>query len=946
MADFAHCSHLIQGYWDQLVHWLEPCPAPLLHWLHGSAFITRSEYFSLLEVRPKKNQVISILERVCHEPAASQIFLEKLKELQEIYNPELQHWLQETVFMRSKTELFIISPDHPLKTSRGKSLMFWQTRKYKLPRISADMQKNNSSTFRKGLDRQLKAALQNHRRLLLTQTEKLRTNMEDTEPCKSPEVYYPDLLLLNRLPYSNPTSHDYLQLASHQTWFRSYHASSHLDLCHLFSPFPQESSLPHRVLLSGPAGIGKTVLVQKILHYWALGRAFQGFLGVLNFSFQELSLITATQSLEDLIRRKFAHLNGVLSALLERPRELLLILDGLDEFRHLLDSKHPCLWPDESGHMKDVVCGLLYGTLLPEATILVTSRSSVPLPPELFNRHVLILGLQEAQVKDYVSQFFQSSRHGMEVMNYLSTQHGLANFTFLPLYCFVLCSALDQCFSDEGAPSPSTITELYLLYVCTILKLHQVPSGQEEAVKWDLRREKDLLLQLGQLAYVGLLRGQTVFYADDLQEFGFDPWNLPFYLNQIFFKETNDIYIFSHLTVQEFLAALYSVVNLDFNAGELTYCLDLWWNGKTPEDRDTGSFLNPTERSASGFYNYTWQSLNRHPQWDKLQMFSRFFMGLLTSRLEGKLEGLLGSNWEGDPVLLLADWFGKKASCESGLKLLSLIHCLAELHQDDVTQKVICKMGEVDLFTVTLNRADCAALAYVLSCSKSQVLQNLNLSYSNMGTGGLKQLQDHLHRCKTLQLQYNSLDWEAAEIEAMVLRSPQCCLEKLVLCGNRLSSRGANLLWNVLRDNTTLEELHLDLTNLTDRGLDNILDCLSGNTTLRLLSITGNRFSQAGHHILSELHRRKPKLKIVSSFLSDTALLQNYLDWVDKLTIEQMESVSNAGALDTILETLMDTDDPEASQEAQEKAGELKKKIFAIRNDDKTEENSNKSYLI
>ncbi|KAK9394521.1 NACHT LRR and PYD domains-containing protein 12-like [Crotalus adamanteus] len=532
MADFAHCSDLIQGYRDQLVHWLEPCPAPLLHWLYGSGLITQSEYFSLLEVRHKENQVISILERVSHKPAESQIFLGKLKELQEIYSPDLQHWLQETVLQRSKMELFIIPP----------------------------------------------AALQNHHRLLLTQSEKLHTDMEDTEPCKCPEVYYPNLVLLNR-PYSSPTSHDYLQLASHQTWLRSYHASSHLDPCHLFSPFPQDSSSPHRVMLSGPAGIGKTVLVQKVLHYWALGRAFQGFLCVLDFSFQELNLITTSQSLEELICTKFTHLSRVLPALLERSTELLLILDGLGEFRHPLDSKHPCLWPDESGHVKDLVYGLLYGTLLPESTILVTSRSSVPLPPELFNRHVFILGLQEAQVKDYISQSFQSSSHGMEVMNYLSTHHALANFTFIPLYCFILCTALGQYFPDEGAiraSPPSTVTELYLLYVCTILKFHKPPSQPEEAMQWDLRRDKDVLLQLGQLAYAGLLRGQTVFYADELQEFGFGLQNLPpVYLNQIFFKETNGIYSFFHLTIQEFLAALYSVVNLGFNAGELTDCLDL-----------------------------------------------------------------------------------------------------------------------------------------------------------------------------------------------------------------------------------------------------------------------------------------------------------------------------------------------------------------------------------
>ncbi|XP_063167885.1 NACHT, LRR and PYD domains-containing protein 12-like isoform X2 [Candoia aspera] len=905
MADFAGCSHLIQEHWDQLVHWLKPCPAPLLHWLHVSGIITQLEYFSLLEISSRKNQVIFILEKVSHKPTESQIFLEKLKELQEIYSPNLQHWLQENVSKPSKAEPFLILP----------------------------------------------AALQSHRRLLLTQTEKLRTNVEDTEPSQSPEVYYPDLLLLNR-PYSSPTSHDYLQLASHRAWLHSFHASSRLDLCQLFSPLPQDSSPPHRVMLSGPAGIGKTVTVQKILHYWALGTAFQGFLCVLDFSFQELSLITTTQSLEELICRKFTHLSRVLPALLERPRELLLILDGLDEFRHPLDSKHPCLWAYESAHVKDLVCGLLYGTLLPESTILVTSRSSITLPSDLFNHHVFILGLQEAQVKDYFSKFFQSPEHGMEVMSYISTHHGLVNFTFIPLYCFILCTVLGQYFPDGGvnqASPPSSITEIYLLYVCTILQLHKPPSQQQEPVKCDLGRDKDLLLQLGQLAYAGLLRGQTVFYVDELQEFGFDPQNLPSaYLNQIFFKETNEVYSFFHLTIQEFLAALYSVVILDFNAGELTSCLDLWWNGKTLEDGDTSSLLYPAGESAGGLYSYTLQFLNRHPQWDKLQMFSRFFMGLLTSRLEGKLEGLVGSLTE-EPVMLLADWFGKKVSYESGQRLLSLIHCLAELHQDDVTQKVACKMDEVDLFKVTLNLADCAALGYVLSCSESQVLQNLNLSYTNMGTGGLKQLQEHLHRCKTLQLQYNSLDSETAAMEAAILRSPQCHLKKLMLCGNRLRSDGASFLWSALRDNTTLEELHLDITDITDRGLNNILDSLSGNTTLRLLSVIGNRLSQAGQRILWELHRRKPELKIVSNFLSDMGLLQTYLDWVEEIKVEprQMESVKKVGALDMILETLMGTDDSEASQEAQEKAAQLKKQIYALLKEKGEEEKkSNKAYLI
>ncbi|XP_015277037.1 PREDICTED: NACHT, LRR and PYD domains-containing protein 12-like [Gekko japonicus] len=933
---------LMDAPWDQalriqLLRWIEPNPAPLLRRLYDCGLLGQPEYFSLLETSPKANQVISLLDRVSQEPEGRERFLHELRDLQEAYCPELQNWIQQTC--REEEEKREAPPSQPsmvLPASPKEVILpsgnFGNTRNSRLQRSLLD----SDLTFRRALSRQVKAALQSHRRWLMTRTEKLCTNVDDSESCGHIEVRYTELLLSNS-PSSGSTSHDYLQLASRRARLYSLHAPRRLALRQLFSLLPGECSPPHRVMLSGAAGIGKSVTAQKILHDWALGAAFQKFLCVVDFSFRELGLMATSQSLEDLIRAKHPHLSRVLHELLEQPGELMVILDGLDEFRHPLDSKNSCFQVDQPCHIKDLVQGLLSGSLLPGSTVVVTSRPSATLPEDSFDRCFVILGFQEEQVKEYFSRFFRDPERAAAVLSYVSAQKGLASLSFIPLYCFILCTALGEFFSRVGAREaspPSTITEVYRQYLCTILRPHASAQQQARGPNCALGRSQGLVLQLGKLAYSALLRGKIQFDIGELREFGFDPQNLPgAFLNRIFTKEKDDGYRFFHLTVQEFLAALYSVAILDPSAQELTACLDLWWDGMARDGNELPSL------SKNGLLGFTRELLNGHYQWGHLQMFSRFFMGLLTSRIGGRLAGLT-VGLTGDPLVPLAAWLREKVPYESDQRLLTLLHCLAELRQDRVTQQAASKLDEVDLFKVTLNPADCAALAYVLSCSEPKTLRNLNLSYSNMGIGGLRRLQGLLHRCETLQLRYNSLDWEAAAIEAAVLRSPDCRVKRLLFCGNCLGSEGVKSLWDALRENTTLQELYLDITGITDSGLDNILVSLEGNTTLRLLTIVGNRLSEAGKQILSELSRRKPDLKIISSFLTDMGLLQAYLDWVEEIKAdpEQMESVKNADALHSVLEVLPETKDTGACPEAWERAQHLKKQIRALLREDESGE--------
>ncbi|EMP23818.1 NACHT, LRR and PYD domains-containing protein 12 [Chelonia mydas] len=866
-----HYPQLIQQQREPLLRWLPGSPQPLLRRLHDREALSQAEYFALLETAPQANQVIALLEWVSQGAERSRCFLEALWELQEEYGAELQQWLEEK-YPEKRRPWPPLQPDNP-----------------KPP-------KSNHTFLRKIL----------------------RKNTKKYEPTPEPPVLRPQQDVMEEVwagrGLAQPSS-------GARTWVLP---PSKKDTCplsdrwgaHREPELPKGSErpterygAPRRVALSGAAGIGKSVTVQKILHDWALGAAFQGPLCALDFSCRELSLVPSPVTLEGLICAKRPHLQEVLPELLARPGDLLVLVDGLDEFRHPLDGGTACHRPGHPAHVKELVRGLIDGTLLPGAAIVVTSRPCPALSGIPFDRHLLILGFDEDQMEDYFRRFFRDAERAAAVQGYISGHQGLAGLCFIPLYCFILCTALGEFFPARRAADPSpptTITEVYCCYLTTILGHSWSPepgAGQ-------------LVLRLGHLAYATLLAGKILFTPAELREFGFDPQDLPgTFFNPIFSGEDQQVYCFFHLTVQEFLAALYCVAALDPGPEPLMPCLDLWWEGSAQRDGDPES--SGTSPGESSLLNSTRQLLRGHQsRWDNLQMFAR------------KLRG------------------------DTERRLLSLLHCVAELRQEGVTSRVARELEDVNLFKVTLNPADCAALAYVLGASEPGRVKNLNLSYSNMGMAGLRRIRGLLHHCETLHL-----------------------------CGNCLGSEGARRLWEALRENRTLEELYLDITSITDSGLDNMLPCLLANSTLRLLtgsrisapsiyngstpaspwratpikighctpdaaaslrspdycppplgSVVGNRLSEAGQQMLSELSRRKPGLKVISTFESDMGLLQAYLDWVEEIKADpdQMDAVKNADALRCIVSVLRDLDEARASPEAQARIRELRREISAL----------------
>lgn len=369
-------------------------------------------------------------------------------------------------------------------------------------------------------------------------------------------------------------------------------------------------------LLSGVAGSGKTTVVRRLVHEWSLQNDSEKI--VLSLAFRELNLLTEPESLQGLLSMHYSHLKPVLTEIMGDTLErVLLILDGLDEFRFPLDfARTPkCSDPERATSMGAMVVNLIKGNLLPGISILLTSRphavSKVPL--ELVNVFCSVLGFSPAQQLEYFRQNCSSAQAGAEVCDYVFTHKPLQLMCHIPAFCWIVSTALyngspgftqpsttasavdnSKSVSESVTPpapglhaKPSsglitgltpassvrtlTITDIYCCFLKSILVFHG--EGRQEGSRWHLLQEAPRILQesrlvlrgLGALAFKGLLERRFLFDCFDLQALSLDHADLlRVFLVEILKEDSTSLtleksFYFIHTSVQEFLAAVYFV---------------------------------------------------------------------------------------------------------------------------------------------------------------------------------------------------------------------------------------------------------------------------------------------------------------------------------------------------------------------------------------------------
>ncbi|KAL4680476.1 hypothetical protein H8959_022417 [Pygathrix nigripes] len=318
---------------------------------------------------------------------------------------------------------------------------------------------------------------------------------------------------------------------------------------------------PRVTVLLGKSGMGKTTLAHRLCQKWAEGH-LDYFQALFLFEFRQLNLITRfltpSQLLFDLYLSPELDPDAVFQYLEKNADQVLLIFDGLDE------ALQPT-GPDGPGSVLTLFSRLCHGTLLPGCRVMATSRpGKLPacLPAEA--AMVYMLGFDGPRVEEYVNHFFstQPSREG--ALAELQTNGRLRSLCAVPALCQVACLCLYHLLPDH-APGQSvallpTMTQLYMQMVLALSPRGHLPTTS--------------LLDLGELALRGLETGKVIFYAKDIAPpliaFGATHSLLTSFCVRTGPGHQQTGYAFTHVSLQEFLAALHLMASPKVDKDTLT----------------------------------------------------------------------------------------------------------------------------------------------------------------------------------------------------------------------------------------------------------------------------------------------------------------------------------------------------------------------------------------
>ena len=385
---------------------------------------------------------------------------------------------------------------------------------------------------------------------------------DDDKLLTTASKHYIELAVISKKGVTRKQADEFTKKSLHGLTEEILREKAPIALDHILKP--REDGRPVRcVLVDGAPGIGKTTMAWEVCHKWEELESVKQYDLVVLVRLRERRALEA-RCLEDLLLCDASINMKELVGAIGEGESILIVCDGFDKL------------PREQRQEGSVYIDLLKGRLLPEASIIVTSRPSVSaelwiLCQHNIHRHLEVVGFTKEDIRGFAESVF-SGNILKGFLSYITSNPPILGMMYIPLNAIIVALVCQDNY-DTGTPFPTTMTQLFDALTRGLIRRHLVSTHRvpiEYCMPPSLQRTEDIiklpplvpqqLLQLAKVAYEGLCKEMYVF--TDLGEDFEHLWTM---------KKTTSIHVrmepwcsysFLHIALQEYLTALHiSIVN-------------------------------------------------------------------------------------------------------------------------------------------------------------------------------------------------------------------------------------------------------------------------------------------------------------------------------------------------------------------------------------------------